>query len=178
MGIFDLFKKAKTNGGRPAKTVKPFEWDKAKYQWDSSAEEYCRQFNKTMDELEADDYDVIDEYAANHIAFFLTWIIQNGFYTTDAPEDILEAAEAVKHETMTGTAFLTQYCDGVLNREDLSPEIRGFADFYYDPDYLNDYTSFVENDLRKTVPGIGFTWEEYHQFRHVMDHAYKMYLKR
>ena len=94
MGILDFFRKAKPGGGRPAKTIKPFEWDKAKYQWDSSAEEYCRQFNKTMDELEADDYDVIDEYAANHIAFFLTWIIQNGFYSTDAPEDILEAAEA------------------------------------------------------------------------------------
>ena len=54
----------------------------------------------------------------------------------------------------------------------------GFADFYYDPDYLNAYTSFVENDLQKTVPGIGFSWEEYHQFQHIIDSAYKMYLKR
>lgn len=179
MGIFDLFKKTKPNNGGPAKIIKPFNGDKAKYQWNSSAEEYCRQFNKTMDELEIDDYNVIDEYTANHISFFLVWIIQNGFYNSaDVPEDILEAVEAVRNENMTGTAFLMQYCDGVLSREDLCPEIHEFADFYYDPDYLNEYTSFVESNLKKTVLGIGFSWEEYHQFQHIIDSAYKMYLKK
>lgn len=158
------------------KKRKPFDFDKAKYQWDSAAQEYCYQFNKSIEELKDDDYRIIREYCGNHIAFFLTWVIQNGFY--NPPEKfkaISEAAEEVKSESMTGTEFLIQCCDGVLLRKDLKPEIHGFADFYYQ-DYLNDYTDFVEKKLHKRALGIGFSWEEYHQFQHIIDLAYKMYL--
>lgn len=61
MGVFNFFKKTKTTSNRPTNAAKTFNGDKAKYQWDSSAEEYCRQFNKSMDELELDDYNIIDE---------------------------------------------------------------------------------------------------------------------
>lgn len=178
MGIFNLFKKVSTDGSHATNTVKPFAGDKAKYQWDSSAKEYCRQFNKSIEELELVDYNIIDEYSGNHIAFFLTWIIQNGFYDlVDTPKEIAEAIEAVNSERMTGIDFLMHYCDGVLSREDLDPGIYEFVDMYYEPDYLNDYTRFVENGLHKKALGIRFSWEEYDRFKHIIDNAYAKYKK-
>lgn len=202
MDPFDLFKEGNSGNkkreysyssseSRPAHISKPFVHDKAKYQLDSAAKEYCFRFGKSMDklaELEEDDYRIIDEYCCNHIAFFVVWLIQNGFYNLidhlkdeDMPEDMVsaisEAIEDVKSERMAGTKLVMQ-CGGLLERKDLKPEICGFVDWYYDPYYLDAYSLFVENELHKRPLGIGFSWKEYHQFQPVIDRAYQTYLKQ
>ncbi len=64
---------------------------------------------------------IIWEYASNHIAMFLTWVIDNGFYGNihyEASDDI----QLVKAREMTGTEFLAKHCDYRLSDEDFSPE--------------------------------------------------------
>lgn len=180
-GNFDNGQKEYLDNGssRPPHISKPFVHDKAKYQETSAMQEYCSQFNITTDELEYDDFCVINEYCANHIAFFLVWLIQNGFYDPPAGfEDISQAAETVKREEITGTEFLLRYCGGILSQKDLKPEICGFVDWYYEPHYLEAYSLFVETQLHKRPLGIGFSWKEYHQFQPIIDRAYKKFLEQ
>ena len=176
MGIFGFLKKSKPEAKRE---IKRFEHDKAKYQWNSAAQEYCRQTGRDMDALEEVDHEIIWEYAGNHIAYFLTWLIQNGFYVPpeDFP-DLAEAAEAVRREELRGVEFLMSCCDGVLSRDELSPEIQDFADWYYEPDYLNSYSYFMEDELHKPALGSEFSWEDYHAIAPMIDAAYQGYKKQ
>lgn len=89
----------------------------------------------------------------------------------DEKEDI----EAIKNEKMKGVDFLMNNCDGVLSREDLSDEILEFIDLYYDAHYVNDYCVFMEKQLHRTVLGSAFLWEDYNNFKHVIDKAYTNY---
>lgn len=177
MGLFDIFKKDNNKKHKVKKeTLKKFEYDKSKYQWDSAAKEYCNQFHKTFEELTDNDEEIIWEYAGNHIAFFITWIIQNNYISSmhaDEKDDI----EAIKNEKMNGSDFLMNNCDGVLSREDLSDEILEFVDLYYDSHYLDDYCVCMEDRLHKNVLGIGFSWEDYNNFKYVIDKAYINYKK-
>lgn len=176
MGLFDIFKKDKTKNQQVKRDLKKFECDKSKYQWDSAAKEYCSKFSKKYEDLTEKDKKIIWGYAGNHIAFFITWIIQNNYISSmhaDEKDDI----EAVKNEKLNGTDFLMNNCDGVLSREDLSDEILEFVDSYYDEHYLNDYCICMEDRLHRTVLGTGFSWEDYNNFKYVIDNAYTNYKK-
>ncbi|MFV0344254.1 MAG: hypothetical protein ACK5JH_15430 [Anaerocolumna sp.] len=81
----------------------------------------------------------------------------------------------IKNEKIKGIDFLMNNCDGVLSREDLSDEIIDFVDSYYNAHYLDDYCNCMENKLNRTVLGIGFSWEDYNIFKHVIDKAYMDY---
>lgn len=77
---------------------------------------------KNPKDFTAEDESIIWEYASNHIAMFLTWVIDNGFYGNihyEASDDI----QLVKARKMTGTEFLAKHCDYRLSDEDFSPEI-------------------------------------------------------
>lgn len=174
MGIFDFLKIHKVKKQQVKSDIKMFECDKSIYQWDSAAKEYCNQYNKTFKELTDKDQEIIWDYAGNHIAFFITWIIQNNFMSSLHADEINDI-EAVKNEKMSGTDFLMNNCDGVLSREDLSDDILEFVDLYYDAHYLKDYCECMENELHRTVLRIGFSWEDYNDFRHVIDKAYTNY---
>jgi len=174
MGLFDIFKKEKVKKQQVKREITKFKYDKSKYQWDSAAKEYYNQFGITYEDLIDKDKELIWDYAGNHIAFFMTWIIQNNYLSSlhaDEKEDI----EAVKNENMKGNDFLMNNCDGVLSREDLSDEILEFVDLYYDTHYLNDYCACMETQLHRTILGIGFSWEDYNCFKNVIDEAYKRY---
>lgn len=130
--------------------------------------------SKLSFELTDEDQEIIWDYAANHIAFFITWIIQNNFISSlhvNEKKDI----DAVKNEKMKGKDFLMNNCDGVLLREDLSDEILEFVDLYYDTNYFDDYCDCMENELHRTVLGVEFSWKDYNIFKLVIDKAYANY---
>lgn len=156
-----------------------FDFDKAKWQYDSAADIYCRQTGKAPEELTDEDCTVIWEYGANHIAFFLTWLIENDLLSSlhnEAAADI----GMVKSRQMTGFEYLERNCDMALSREDLSRKIVRFADhFYYDYCGENGYCGYMENELHRVVLGTRFSWDDYDAVkRDVIDAAYKEFLSK
>lgn len=177
MGLFSFFKKQNEE-----EEVQKFVHDKAEYQWESALEEYCNQQGIEEDELDLDALDeevenIIWEYAGNHIAFFLIWLIQHDFFHAEEYEE--EDIALVKNEKIGGVEFLMNYCDGVLSRIFLKEEILGFMDDYYEKDnrYFHDYCSFIEEVAGETVLGVRFSWMLYHQFAPTLDKAYQNYCK-
>lgn len=160
----------------PEFSVCRFDSDQAEYQWDTALEKYCEEFNRSPEELTDEDEKIVWEYAGNHLAFFLTWIIQNDFigelHEELGDEDDIEA---VKREELRGIDFLMNNCDNMMTREDFSDEILDFVDAYYEENYMSDYSDFMEDKLDKPVLGTAFSWEDYNAFKPVLDNAYKSY---
>lgn len=146
-----------------------FTSDKSKWHWDSACEVYCKQFNKNPDTLTDDDIITIWEYARNHIAFFLTWLIENNYYHVEEEYEE-KGLKDVKERKRTGGDILAEY-DEVLSRFEISSEVIGFVDYYYDK-YMEDYANFVKNELGKNVYGIGFSWEDYDKVKKIIDKEY------
>lgn len=110
------------------------------------------------------------------LLFFLTWIIQNDFYNKDIFET--EEIQLLKDEKISGTDFLMDHCDGKLVRQFINAEALDFIDYYYENKYFDDYCAFVEGEIKGTVLGIRFSWDMYHQFKPILDNAYKEYGKK
>ncbi|WP_310601533.1 DUF7832 domain-containing protein [Anaerosporobacter sp.] len=156
---------------------KKFEYDKSEWYWDSASERFCEEQNKTQEELTDEDNARIWEYAGNHIAFFVTWLIENDFYFGDGEDFFKEDLKLVKERKMTGKEFLTDNCDEVLSRGDICEEVLEFVDRYYIDKYMADYSDFVEEKIKKSVYGIAFSWEDYDGVRKVIDDAYREHKK-
>ncbi len=152
--------------------AEPFCADKAKWQWHSAVECYCEQFHKEPDQLTDEDEIIVWEFAGNHIAFFLTWLIRHDFLgEIHLNADESPAIEAVKQKTMTGAAFFSQYCDMVLCREDMAQCILPFVDAYYETNYLKDYGDYMQE---KTL-SVAFSWEDYAAFEPILEERYAAY---
>lgn len=128
---------------------------------------------ENLDECEEN---VIWEYAGNHIAFFLVWLIQSGFYNQESFDE--EEINQLKDEKINGMDFLINSCDGKLLKSFMDKRILGFVDEYYENQYFNDYCIFIERDIKGIVLGTRFSWEIYHKFKPIIDNAYKEYLQR
>ncbi|MDO4155236.1 MAG: hypothetical protein Q4D37_00480 [Oscillospiraceae bacterium] len=165
-------KQTNENTNNAGTSAKPFHTDKAKWQWDSAMEYYCKRLDKNPDSLTDEDEVIIWECAGNHMAFFLTWLIRHDFLgeihleAEEAP-----AIEAVKQKTMTGAAFFSQYCDMVLCREDMAACILPFVDAYYETNYSKDYCNYMQEKTLETP----FSWEDYEAFEPILDKRYAAY---
>lgn len=106
---------------------------------------------------------------------FLTWVIEQDFLSK-LHDDNLQDAAGVKERRITGFEFLSNHCDLVLSREDLSRKIVKFVDLFYE-DYIEQYCEFMENKLHKTVLGTTFSWEDYALIKaNIIDPGYHKYL--
>ena len=65
---------------------------------------------KQEKELTEEDMREIERYTANHIGFFLTWMIKHRFEGKIHRDDN-EGAEAVRREELLGVDFFLDYCD-------------------------------------------------------------------
>lgn len=152
-------------------------FDKVDYQFETALENYCRIFGKNADDpdsLSEEELDEVDLFAGNHIGFFMTWIIKHNF---EGEFFHKEDIETVRNETMSGTEFIIEYCDGKFLGFSVSEEILGFVSDYYENQYLDDYSQWVINSLGKAPLEFIGTWEDYHKFEHIIDNAYNSYLK-
>lgn len=150
-------------------------FDKVDWHYESAIDAYCRINNKDSEDLSDEEYDNLYLYAGNHIGFFIAWIIKHGF-KTDLLDDQDEGYEAVKNESISGTEYLMEYCDGKFLGIDVSKEIFGFVNKYYDK-YLTEYAAWVTEELHEGIYEFIGTWEEYHRFEHIIDEAYLKYKK-
>lgn len=87
------------------------------------------------------------EYGGVHIGLFLKWSFLQGWAGELHLKLNPDAVAQVIAGTMTGTAFLFDYCGGSLTSEDLNVEGNAFAEQYYGKDgaYLVDYASHFPN---------------------------------
>lgn len=152
-------------------------FDKIDWHFETASEYYCHLNNKEIESLTDEESDEIYLYAGNHIGFFITWIIKHHFEGEIFSED-KEGLEAVRNETMSGTEFLLDYCDGKFWGIDVSERIFSFVNDYYENHYLEEYTEWVTEVLHDVPMEFVGTWEDYHRFEHVIDKAYEEYNNR
>ena len=125
-------------------------------------------------------------YAGNHIGFFLAWIIKHDFIGGIHQQN-KEAIKAVKEEKMSGVDFLLQYCDGKFRKADVTEEILPFIEKYYcticklnlsaSITYLRHYVIWLGQKQGKPLFEFIGTWEDYHDFEHILDMAYQDFQK-
>ncbi|MBP5309892.1 MAG: hypothetical protein ILN61_03110 [Lachnospiraceae bacterium] len=147
--------------------------DKAEWQYDSAMKEYCDITDKQQGELTSDDENTIWEYAGNHIAFFITWLIRHDLIGDLHHEDAEEETdlEEVKEQKKTGMFILGKYCDMVLTDEDISEVALEFVEEYYEKQYLNDFGTVMDGKILC----VGFSWDDYLKVEPFIDAAYKKY---
>ena len=148
--------------------------DKAEWQYDTAKQSDCSLMNKNPNELTEEDDEIIWDYAGNHIAFFITWLIRRDYIGELNHEDEFEEKdlEAVKNQEKTGMDILRKYCDMCFTDEDYSEAVELFVPNYYDSAYMNDYCRVMGDDkVLKTA----FSWEDYLKIEPVIDQAFFEY---
>ncbi len=187
MKLFGLF--TKQNGDQ--RTVKEqkveveevviteFECDLAELHFAKAEEVYRGQQNRTPDEeLSEEEIEIIWEYASNHIAFFVTWLVYKNLYIAESRndnvtiEEVISGTKKLSYEKITGYEFLYNYCGREFHKSNVAETARDFVDVYYNGKFITEYKSFVEMVLGKEVNGFGFTWEEYERYSGILDIAY------
>lgn len=144
--------------------------DRADWQYGSAQQEYCEKTGKSPEELTEQDRDVIWEYAGNHIAFFITWLLRHDFLGEFHHEDDEKAdIEAVMRQEKTGMDLFAAYCDMKFTDEDVADEVLPFVLEYYEDQYLKDYCSYMGD---KSL-SVRFSWDDYLGFEPVIDRAYR-----
>ncbi len=191
MKLFDIFKKQNDekrtlrirnseNDGTEVDSVPEFKCDIVKWHYTRAESVYRAQENKIEgEELEDSDMEIICEYAGNHIAYFITWLIENNFYNVDAAvgpdriEEVNEAIKKVKSKKITGYTFLSEYCDKKFYKKDVVEDVRDFVSSYYNDKFKVDYKGFIQMSLGKEVNGLVFSWDEYESFSGMIDIAFE-----
>jgi len=120
--------------------------------------------------------DLPDEAGATHAGMFIAWVILSGNVGEEL-EEILEENELKKitEREMTPGQFFLSFCDGKFTDSDVSEEIHGFIDTYFDFEngsYLTDY----EEKLGQGLPSLYYipdTWESYDVISPVIDKRFK-----
>ena len=152
-----------------------FTIDRIDYYYDKAFEVYCDLKSIAPEDATDEQREEVYLYAGNHIGFFLAWVIKHDFIG-DLHKDE-EAVQKVKEETMTGTEFLIEYCDTKLWSEDLADELIPFVKAYYEEYYFQDYCRWVIDELCDLPMEFIGSWEDYHEFEHVLDEAYQEFCR-
>lgn len=151
---------------------KPFVTDKAEYYFEEVYSCYVCQKNPEVPSPEYGEW--LWGYAANHIAMFITWIIDNGFYG-ETHNGVKGDIQLVKTRKMTGTEFLAKNCDYWLTNEDLSPEILPFVECYYYQTYLRQYNKLFCKKLVSPLHPSPFSWDDYDLISKRITRSYKLW---
>lgn len=185
MGLFSKLIKANTTQEKqPEKKQREWKYSKNVVRMESSYDRmdnyyeaaydnFLFLYRKKPEEITKENEIQIQRMAANHIGFFMTWIIQH-HYEGEIYEEEKEGLEKVRKEEMLGVDFFLDYCDGKLLIEDFCNEILPFVGAYYEQ-YIREYNVWVVNELCDLPLEFVGTWEDYHQFEHVIDEAYADY---
>lgn len=149
----------------------PMRIDKIDVGYDRALEVYCELKGVTPEAMTEEQRYELNLYAGNHIGFFVAWLIKHD-YISDKYKDC-EGVQKVKEETMTGTEFLLEYCNGELWTDDVVDSLAGFAERYVNIYYFRHYIGWVLDELCDIPMEFIGTWKDYHSFEHVLDEAYK-----
>ncbi|MCB9913350.1 MAG: hypothetical protein H7A46_22765 [Verrucomicrobiales bacterium] len=87
--------------------------------------------------------------AAAHIGVYLKWCLVRGWASPLLLEGDEDAArvEQVRSGSLTGTAFLNDWCDSKFIDDLLVDEANAFTAYYYNGDYISDVELLVRGKL-------------------------------
>lgn len=185
MGLFSkLIKTKHTQEKQPEKKQRDWKngknvihmessYDRMDNYYEAAYDNFLFLYHKKSEEITEENKRQIQRMAANHIGFFMTWIIQHHF-EGEIHADEQEVLEKVRKEEMLGVDFFLDYCDGKLWIDDFSNEILPFVGTYYEQ-YIHEYNVWVVNELCDLPLEFVGTWEDYHQFEYIIDEAYADY---
>jgi hypothetical protein len=112
-----------------------------------------------------------------HIGFYLTWLIEKGFFKYDNDEILIKEIEKIKNRKITGAEFFEKNLDGVLLDEDLTEKGNEFTFEYYEKgDFLEDYSEKLGKDL-PTLYHIKDNWENYDELKPILEKKFKNWEK-
>jgi hypothetical protein len=145
--------------------------DKAEWQYDSAKKFYCEKFGKDPEALTEDDEEIIWDYAGNHIAFFITWLIRRDLIGNLHLEDDAEKQDldAVRNMQKTGMDIFRKYCDMKFTEEDVAESALPFVQKYYEDGYTGDYCDQIGDSKVLTT---AFSWSDYLKVESAIDQAY------
>jgi len=139
--------------------------DRADWYWDYSEKNY-REDNGIDGELTPEQADEIWLLAADHIGWFLRWIIDRGFEGEEADP---ERCEKVRSGQITGAEYVMEDLDGKFIDEDVREDVLPFVKNYYYAEtgaYLDD----LHKSVRDGKP-------DYTLLKDKIDAAYEQFLK-
>ena len=142
---------------------------------------YCKKYNveEVTDEAEIKR---VWEYTFNKLSAFLTWLIDRDFFAFEY-EEIEEGARKLKAREITANEFFVVDCNMAFSKNEIKKGVIDFVNdyFYFGThkygSYEEDYNNFIKNTLHKDENEIVFNWDEYEQFKLVLDQAYDNYNK-
>lgn len=139
--------------------------------------------------------ELADEQGGVHIAFFLRWMIENGFSGAELQEEYPDIQNKVKNNRLDAFNILTVFFDGVLLEEDFTSEGARFANAYYleketfsqkNGNYLEDYETIMSQlehikGFEKIYQGVIYNEFNYKKVKEFIDkrfRAYQQWLKK
>jgi hypothetical protein len=138
--------------------------------------------------------DITEENGGTHIAVFLRWCIEKGFYSKQMEDDFPDEITALKtnDRTVDCRRLFVFDMDGVLSTEELNTKGNQFATAYYTSDktkfakkygyYLSDYGDFVDEKFGDKAFDNAYFYmenseENYLKVKEIMDKRYSEFLK-
>ena len=167
MGLFDSI----TKEFKKEEVKEPFTKDKAEWQYQSCLEEYCKLNNKKENEITEKE----QECSGLLISYFLTWLINNNFINVEEADISEDSINKVKERKIKTTEFLCRELDYTLTKDDISKNIIGFVDDYYNNGFYKDYPKYMEKVSGKNLFCCEFSWEDYDNIEKIIDNAYTKY---
>lgn len=113
------------------------------------------------------------EAAMTHIGMFLGWIVDNGLEGEYLKEECAEELARFRGREMTGAELLGRCCDGKLTSEELNAEANGFAEWYYEREYLGDYAETCSDDDDLSIYEEPDSWERFAAVSGVIGERYE-----
>ncbi len=159
----------------------------SEWNWDIAEANYRIQYNKKDTDLDEQDEEVVWKYCCSEISFYLAWLVENDFLTLDDPI-MDETIKMVKNREKTPDV-LFESIDMKLSEEDISDTILPFLDYclndgfesidnFYDKVSQKNANAFTNkyNESERRRFSFIFEWDDYDEFKKLLDKEYKDYL--
>lgn len=109
---------------------KGFEGFKAKWNWDAAAKEYMQIYHLEPEQLSGAEQDKIYEYASMPFVYLFRWLIEHKYLAGVFHGDLGDSIRNEIKNGLTTPLELLKGLDYAVTREDLSPEILPFLNWY------------------------------------------------
>lgn len=139
---------------------------------------YCHLYRKQEENLTKEDWNEIYRIAGNHIGFLVNWLAEKDGIDADFSGMDTDKLELVRQRKMLGLDLLLEELDGKLLLEDIMSDYQNFISSFYKTEYWQMYAKWVIEELCDLPFEFVGTWEEFDQFKPLVDQAYQLYLMK